>query len=1145
MALAAGKALLSSPTIVLENVRISRALTLGEESAIVQTIVRDLEGEMSFEIYSGGPDGEEWIRHCSGTIAGFPAPSGERLNVEAELSRLDRVIPVEIFYDRCRERGLDYGESFRGVREIRIGDGEALAKIVFSENITDELPLYQLHPRLLDACFQALLATVPDGGTLVPVAVERLTLYRPPAPVLWSHARRRPPSGDSIETDLNIFDEGGNPVARVEGLTSKRIAGASGDGRDLLYTVEWIERSPALYTEILETPGHWILFADGDEIAEGLAGKLRANGQTCTIARPGENRALEKSGENLKGVLYLSGLNPSADLETTIERECTNFLAIVQALIRRNDSRPSLPSPRLWLVTRGAIDIGNDSPEISAIAGAAPWGMMGAIAREHPEFRPACVDLDPRGSSRDAADALWSEIRSSGEEDRVVLRQGIRHVPRLTRTTLDDQWFDRLTVTEGGTIENLQWRSSPRRQPNFGEVEIEIRATGLNFRDLLNVLGMYPGEAGELGLECAGEVVRVGAGVTGLKIGDRVMGLVEGGFARYVTVPAPRVVPMVEGWTFEEAATVPGAFLTASRTLSEVAKLQPGERVLIHAAAGGVGLATIQLARQIGAEVFATASPGKWPFLRSLGIDRIWNSRTLDFAGEIDRETGGRGVDVVLNCLSGEFITESMAIVAPGGRFVEIGKQGILTAKEVTRIRPDIEYFTFDLLEIARSRPEAIGSSLGELRARFHKGELQPLPRRVFPIAEVKTAFRSLQKARDPGKIVVSRSGSGSLALGEGSYLIAGGFGALGSLVAKWLGEKGARHLILVGRGEPSAGALETIRELREGGGTILSVRADISLRAEVERVLATLEKENFPPLRGIVHAAGVLEDRTTRREDNEGFRRVIAPKVFGAWHLHQLTKEMPIDFFLLFSSFAGLSGSAGQVSYCAANAFLDALASARRGAGLPATSINWGAWGRSGMAARQSGRRGIPGMEEIDPIEGLKALEQILAARVSQVAVARLNWSDPDFLASPFFERVTGTIDPSPRPDRPKTLPPRFGKDHLLAVVLDAVARVLGLANADAVPVHRGFTELGLDSLTSIELRNQLQTTLNLSLPSTIAFDYPDVDRLVDYLAGRLFPSIVGEELPAKNGAREIIEDLSDAEAEALLLDELNRLPL
>lgn len=1176
MALAAGKAVLSSPAIVLENVQIPRAivlenvqipraLTLGEETAIVQTIVRDREGETSFDIYSAGPDGEDWTHHCSGRILIVPTPPGESLDVETTRTRLDTVISGEIFYDRCRERGLEYGPSFRGVREIWVGDGEALAKIVFPENSADELPRYQLHPRLLDACFQTSLATVPGGGTLVPVTVERLTLYRPPASVLWSHARTRPPSGDSIETDLDIFEGGGTLVARIEGLTSKRISGAKGENwRDLLYRVEWIERAPDLSTEILETPGHWVLFADGEGIAETLAERLQANGQTCTIVAPAEDplsprSAIEGSGENLKGVLYLSGSHPSADgnLEATVERECTDFLAIVQSLIRRNDARPSIESPRLWLITRGARDIesGNEAlPEanrsdLSSIAGAAPWGMAGAIAREHPEFRCACVDLDPRESSREAARALWSEIRSSGKEDGVVLRGGIRYVPRLTRTTPDDRQPDRLIVTEPGTIENLQWRSFPRRPPGPGEVEIEVRATGLNFRDLLNALAMYPGEARELGLECAGEVVRVGSGVTGLKIGDRVMGLVEGGFARYVTVPAPWVVPMVEGWTFEEAATVPGAFLTAYRALIELAKLQPGERVLIHAAAGGVGLAAIQLARRIGAEVFATASPEKWAFLRSLGIERIGNSRTLDFAGEIERQTGGRGVDVVLNCLNGEFITESMAIVATRGRFIEIGKQGILSAVEAARIRPDIDYFTFDLLEIARSRPGAIGSSLGELRERFEKGELQPLPRRVFPITETKTAFRTLQRAKHTGKIVVSRSGTGSPAIGEGSYLIAGGFGALGSLVARWLGEKGARHLILVGRGEPSPDALETIRELEGAGAKVLAASADISRRAAVERVLATLEKENFPPLRGIVHAAGVLEDRPVRLEENEGLRRVIAPKVFGAWYLHQLTREMPIDFFLLFSSFASLSGSAGQVGYCAANAFLDALAWYRQGAGLPATSINWGAWGRIGMAARQTGRRGIPGMGEIDPIEGLRALEQILVSGESQVAVARLDWSDLGFLASPFFERVTGAAGPSSRPEPPRdrweTLPPRERKERLLAEVLDSVARVLGLPSADAVPVHRGFTELGLDSLTSIELRNQLQTTLNLSLPSTIAFDYPDVGRLVDYLAGRLFPPIVGEATPANNGAREILKDLSDAEAEALLLDELNRLPL
>lgn len=460
-------------------------------------------------------------------------------------------------------------------------------------------------------------------------------------------------------------------------------------------------------------------------------------------------------------------------------------------------------------------------------------------------------------------------------------------------------------------MENLRLEPLQRRPPAPGEVEIQVRATGLNFRDVLNALGMLQEYSSELGLdsttdlpfggECAGVIVAVGEGVSHLSIGDEVIAaLAIGSLSSFVTVKADMVVPKPAQLSFEAAATIPTTFLTAYYGLHHRAKIQSGERVLIHAAAGGVGQAAVQLARQAGAEVFATASPAKWDYLKSLGITRVMNSRSLDFADEVMTMTEGQGVDIVLNSFNGEFIPKSLQALAREGRLIEIGKIGIWSEGQVSATRPDVDYIPFDLLEIAQQDPGLIRQMLRELMSQLRSGSLQPLPHRVFPLGRVVDAFRYLAGAKHIGKVIVSLPAATSSEppqlLPENSYLITGGLGALGLTVARWMVERGARHLVLSGRSEPSTAARQTLTELEALGAKLLTVPADVSQPEDVTRLLARVDSWG-PPLRGLVHAAGVLDDGVLQQLDWQRFTRVMAPKVAGAWNLHQLTRSLPLDF--------------------------------------------------------------------------------------------------------------------------------------------------------------------------------------------------------------------------------------------------------
>ncbi|HEY9226744.1 MAG TPA: SDR family NAD(P)-dependent oxidoreductase, partial [Gemmatimonadaceae bacterium] len=581
------------------------------------------------------------------------------------------------------------------------------------------------------------------------------------------------------------------------------------------------------------------------------------------------------------------------------------------------------------------------------------WGLAGVVASEYPALRTTRIDLDPVAHDGEA-DALFENLWASDDEQQIAIRGGGRYVARLTRGPLAPLAAAqpvRLEITTRGLLENLSLNRTPRTPPRPGEVEILVHATGLNFRDVLNALGMYPGDPGPLGNECAGVITAIGAGVNDLAVGDEVIAMVDRSFATYVIAPANLTVRKPKNLSFAEAATIPVTFLTAQYALHALGRMAPGDRVLIHAATGGVGMAAMQLAKRAGAEIFGTAgNPVKRELARTLGADHVADSRSLSFADDVMQATNGQGVDIVLNSLAGDFIPKSLGVLRRGGRFIEIGKTDIWDATRVAAEYPGIGYSALYLGEVTAADPQYIRNMLLELLQDFESGTLTPLPVHAFPLEKAVDAFRFMAQAKHTGKVVLTQH-HGSQVRADATYLVTGGLGGLGLLVARSLAADGARHLVLMGRRAPSATAQATIDQLVASGVQVVVATADVAQAADVQRVIAQIAT-TLPPLRGIVHAAGVVEDAMLADQDAGRFSRVLAPKVAGTWNLHTLTREFPLDFFVLFSSGAALLGSPGQGNYAAANLFLDALAHQRHAHGLPALSINWGSWAEVGMAA-------------------------------------------------------------------------------------------------------------------------------------------------------------------------------------------------
>lgn len=1205
-----------------------------EEEHLLQTILTPTgEDEGRLQVFRWEKDAAAWRLHVTGCVR-TAQHEGDltQTDLDSMQVRCPLELPPAAYYERLREEGLEYGPQFRGIESIWLGKGEAMGLVRLPETLTAEGSAYGMHPALLDACLQLLGATfaengaVPSGPTLInqdgerylylPVGVASFRVSLPAQGMVSGHVRMRDVMDHETRTgDVSLYNEQGQLVAEILGLRVKRVNRAAlqrmfqDNLNDWFYELQW-QRKPRTNSAQSRQDSRkdtkeqrcWLIFADRTGVGQALAIQLEEQGERARLVFPGTcyqhdtaqatfsidparpedfKRLLAEDGVPSADVIYLWGLEATpteATTTTSLLRDetliCGGALHLAQSLVREQWAASS----RLWLVTHGAQAVESPAASFLAVAQAPLWGLGRSIAVEHPDLHCRRIDLDTT-SVEDNARSLFAEVHVGNEgdtEDQVAFRHGERFVARLVRYSasfppVTAQQSLKLSIPSRGVLETLTLEVAERFAPEAGEVEIRVRATGLNFRDVLNALGTYPGDPGPLGLECAGEITAVGEGVDEFRVGDAVVALGRGCFRTFVTVPAAFVARKPERLSFEEAATIPITFMTAHYGLCHLARMSAGDRVLIHAAAGGLGLAAIQLALRAGAEVFATAgSEEKRSYLRSLGIRHIMHSRTLDFAAEVMELTGGQGVAIVLNSLTGEYIPRNLSILGDRGRFVEVGKIGVWDADRVKQARPDVSYFVLDLGQEAQQNPALISGMLRHLMQEFERGALSPLPRHVFPLHKVIDAFRFMAQAKHIGKIVVTQqaglSGTAPDRFREdASYLITGGLGGVGLQVARWMVERGARHLVLIGRSGASAEARAVVSELERGDAQVLVLQADVAQADQLACALETISN-SMPPLRGIMHAAGVIDDGILLRQDWERFARVFAPKVQGAWNLHTQTRHLTLDFFVCFSSIAALWGTAGQSGYAAANAFLDALAHTRRAQGLEALSINWGGWSEVGLATRQevTERMILQGMRAITPGSGVQALGQAMHQQAPQLAILPIDWAK--FLAlfhdggiPPLLSEMSrGTHryqgHEQAAPDHSELLRrleeavPYNRRRILVAYLYDQAKRVLALDPACPLDPRQPLNELGLDSLMAIEMRGRLSNAVGRTLPATILFDYPTIEGLAEYLAGEVLhlPLEDTREDGGETGEKDVRPtdvlqlQLPEDEVEALLAEEL-----
>ncbi|MBX9638742.1 MAG: type I polyketide synthase, partial [Mycobacteriaceae bacterium] len=1130
-----------------------------KSSREVQLTLHPLEdgGGWTFRVHSRpyGDREAEWSLNADGTVVGGvedePATESDSISdsIDAATERLSRTQTQQLF-DTFADMELAWGPTWStSLKSLWVGEGEAIGDVAVGEELAEHLGSEPIHPVLLDLCtgvafpaFPALLAAEHGAADLfLPLRYGRVMLAGRMPRRFYCRARWQAGGLDS-ETqvfDLDFVDRDGRLLGGIREFTVKRaprealLRGLGGDATRQLYTLGWNE-APAPASErdagAVENAGKWLV-AGFDELVAQVPDSLGANGTDDPQDWLRLFAAARESGAPVSGIVWRSGQRPataesSADFAGRLEGELDRLLTLVRTALGQQDLK--LPGG-LWIVTERAVATEPGEP-VDPVQ-AALWGLGRTVIAEQPQLRCRLLDHD---GSEDAVQWLARLLAAPAApvtEPELALRQGKFLVSRLLpwarggHLAVPRASDYVLAPTERGAIDNLRLAEVEVTAPVPGQVQVRMEAAGLNFRDVLNVLGLYPGDPGPIGGDFSGIVTELGDGVTGLEVGQRVFGFMQGAFASRVNVPAQLVAPAPKDLGAIAAASIPAAALTA-RLAFDWAKLRPGDRVLVHAASGGVGLAAVQLARQCGATVFATASTYKRATLRELGVEHVYDSRTTDFADQILADTDGAGVDVVLNSLTNEgFLEATVRATAQNGRFAEIAKRDIWTPEQMAAVRPDIDYEIVALDGTIMSDPEHIHQLLCEVSDGLGSGEWEPLHAEIYPLAEAKTAFRRMQQARHIGKIVLQMPNP-LAPRGDRTYLITGGLGALGLHTASYFAQLGAGDIVLTSRHLPDTEAQQAIDAITERYRCRIHIfGADVGDESQVAELLARIRAE-LPPLAGVAHLAGLLDDALLPQQSLERFRTTLAPKAFAAWHLHRLTENDDLDFFIMYSSISSVLGSPGQANYAAANALLDGLVADRNAQGLTATSVNWGPWAEGGMAASHAARvnLGAQGLIPLDPTAALSALGELFADGAAQATVIKANWqrtakvlggSRPAILDYVLPSAAAATRGDSELLRQLQEIPESQRTDFLTEYLQQEVQSFLRLAQPPAATSR--FLDLGTDSLMAVELRNRLLGQFGgaLTISATAVFDYPTIRSLAEYLAEQL-PELMSGSGPA-----------------------------
>ncbi|OCB55122.1 polyketide synthase [Mycobacterium vulneris] len=1143
MALAAARAVMGEASEV-RDIRFVQALLLDERTVVGASASMSSPGVADFTVETD-EEGQQ-TRHATAVLHDAADEHPPAYDMSALLAAHPCDEDGAEVRNRVGQHGIQYGPAFAGLVTVRTGETKArtvLAEVALPRSIRSQQDAYGVHPALLDACFQSVEAH-PEvqalGGDVLglPLGVRRLRSYGSARNAHYCYTRLVTADTSGIEADIDVLDSEGTILLSAQGL--RLGTNASGSGHDdqvlseRLLTVEWRQRE----LPEVEYPdaGSWLLISASDSpdaVADRLSEILKATGAQCTTMRwpdqPDDSLTCAQLGDHLRdgrftAVVILTAPNNGdhADQSPLLGRD------YVRRLVHITRQLPEMSGelPRLYVVTRNAQTV--VAGDVANLDQAELRGLIRVIGTEHPHLSATQIDVDEATD----VDQVARQLLSGSEEDETAWRNGRWYTARLClaplrpeerQTTVAHLERDRmrLQIRTPGDLESMELVACEHVPPGPGQIEVAVTASSINFADVLVAFGRYPafdGRLPQLGIDFAGIVTAVGPDVTDHRVGDHVGGLcADGCWGTFVTCDARLAVTLPVGLTDAQAAALTIATSTAYYGLNDMARIKAGDKVLIHSATGGVGQAAMAIARAAGAEIFATAgSEQRRQLLRDMGVEHVYDSRTLDFADQIRQDTQGYGVDIVLNSVTGAAQRAGLELLAFGGRFVEIGKRDIYgdTRLGLFPFRRNLSFYAVDLALMSVSHPDRLRELLATVYLLTAEGDL-PLPEFTqYPLADAANAIRMISGAQHTGKLVLDIPHTGSSRLvvppsqvrvfrPDGAYIITGGLGGLGLFMAEKMAANGCGRIVLSSRSQPTDQALEILGRIRATGVDVLVECGDIAESGTAERLVAVATADGHP-VRGVLHAAGVIEDAALTNITDELIERDWAPKVYGAWNLHTATAGQPLDWFCSFSSAAALVGSPGQGAYAAANSWLDAFSLWRRSQGLPGTAIAWGAWGQIGRGTALAEGAGIA----IAPDEGAYAFEALLRhdrAYTGYAPITGAPWLSVFAERSPFAEAFRSTGQSATGTSKLRAELDELPPDEWAAKLRHVISDQVGVILRRSVDPDRPLSEYGMDSLGALELRTRIENETGIRISAT---GITTVHGLADLLCEKLLPA-------------------------------------
>ena len=1168
----------------LEDISFQRALVINDlDEPLLHT--RYDQERQRFSIYSRSRDNQFWTLHAQGGVSRVKPSMPEAVDLLELRRRCTERENIDVLYQRLAQRGMDYGPSFQGIREIWRGRDELLVRVAL---ICDESTLYpgtidssdaggyyRLHPTQLDAVFQSFVSLLDgdDAKSFVPVSVDQIRFCQYPDSELWAYGRIILRHPERIEVDVCLCNEQGKVMVDIRQLCYQALSSVVGQGEgmrrqpeDWLYQVIWEELSIPDQTET--NKGRWLVFIDQKGRAESIAIALERVGEEVTRVASSESETLcqRENGDfylpphqpediaallaqvdlsHYRGVVYGWGLDCDAGSDPDGRLAAYDWIACVRGVGGASSAEHPLT---LFLLTENAQPVGMPPFNVSA---ATLVGLGRVAVAEYP-MDCTLIDL-PINVTKEIQEMLLAELLGNDLELEIALRPGKRYGYRLDRCPREKllgiaglQSFG-LSGRDAFMLELASdeycWREAQLEGIEQEQLKIHVEYAAIP------VGGLKSG--GDTLIGVGGRIVAGDA--PGGIVDEPIIGLFPvSRLSSYITLPTSRlcVIPQVDQAVSSSlvkrvvngtrrlignsgSSNAPVAvrraasllpFVKAMFAVRAVAALKSGERILIHSASDDMDLAAAQVALALGAEVFATYSnKAKRDALSGLGVSYIYPIDTLGFIDKVIQDSDGYGVDVVFNTLDGELAKKSLALLASFGRFVDFTRNVHDFGSMAGRYQ-NLSIHRIVIEELFEQQIELFRSYMVDVGKGFDSGSYIPLDPPLFTADLVTDAFTAAADqtvaleigAADLVDVLPAESFT-NIIRSDGSYMVTGGFGGFGLVVARWLAVRGARSLVLVGRrGASEDDARQVVRELENQGVSVFAVAADVGKEDEVRHLISEIQTKH-PPLVGVFHTAGVLDDGMLEELTQEQLDIVLQPKAMGAWYLHQHTRELPLHCFVLFSSVSALVGKPGQGNYVAANAFLDQLAHSRRSEGLPGLSLNWGVLAQVGMAARQKveDRLARIGIGSFTPDEAMQMMDWALLGDQPQLGLMNVDWHTWwETNRAPSAARRYGALLEGVDFDQKNPaeaflfelneLDPDERSAFMIAWMVNLCSVVMRLPE-DSVDPDAPLSALGLDSLMGVELQGAVEINSGVSLSVLDILQGGSIKDLSDKILNRL----------------------------------------